>query len=365
MTDVESTTRGDRNGRGAVPRWLARAAAVGWRVLVVGTLAYLALQVIIRLYVVTLPIIVAIILATLCVPAAAWLERRGLPPAAAALAVVVGGMLGFAGIIALLAPAFVDQIVELGPTVRQGYENVLTWLEEGPLSLSRERIEQFASQFQAGGQQGGSSIVRGVAAGAATVGQGVAGLALTIVLLFFFVKDRREILGWLRARTPERQRDTAEAVAARSWDALSGYVRGTAIVALIDAVGIAVGLLILGVPLVAPLAVLVFFGAFLPVIGAFIAGLIAVLVALADGGFTTALLVLGLIVLVQQIEGNVLQPIIMRRTVALHPVVVLTALSAGAALAGIIGAFLGVPIAAVAAAAGNELRLRNEVTAIG
>ena len=147
---------------------------------------------------------------------------------------------------------------------------------------------------------------------------------------------------------------------ARSWTALGGYVRGTATIALIDAIGIMIGLLILQVPLVAPLTLLVFLGGFLPVIGAFIAGLVAVLVALAAAGIVKALLVLGVILLVQQIEGHLLQPVIMRRAVALHPVVILTALAAGAALAGIVGAFLSVPIAAVVAAAGNELRLRAE-----
>ena len=137
-------------------------------------------------------------------------------------------------------------------------------------------------------------------------------------------------------------------------------MRGTATIALIDAFGIMIGLLVLRVPLVAPLTLLVFLGGFLPVIGAFIAGLVAVLVALAAAGIVKAALVLGVILLVQQIEGHLLQPIIMRRAVALHPVVILVSLAAGAALAGIVGAFLSVPIAAVVAAAGNELRLRSE-----
>jgi putative heme transporter len=146
----------------------------------------------------------------------------------------------------------------------------------------------------------------------------------------------------------------------RAWVALSGFVRGTATIALIDAVAIGIGLAIVGVPLVLPLAVLVFLGAFIPVIGAFFSGLIAVLVALASGGFVTALIVLAIVFGVQQVEGNVLQPTIMRRAVALHPVVVLAALTAGGVLAGIIGAFLAVPVAAVLSAVGNELRLRHE-----
>ena len=155
--------------------------------------------------------------------------------------------------------------------------------------------------------------------------------------------------GWQRA-----------ALAARAWTALSGYVRGTATIALIDALGIGLALLILGVPLVIPLTLLVFLGGFLPVIGASIAGLIAVLVALADGGVVTALLVLGAVVAVQQLEGHILQPVIMRRAVSLHPIVILVALATGSAMLGIVGAFLSVPAAAVLSAVGNELRLRSE-----
>jgi putative heme transporter len=197
--------------------------------------------------------------------------------------------------------------------------------------------------------------------------QGVAALVLAVILLFFFVKDGAQLVDWMIARTPDQHRETARAVGRRAWTALTGFVRGTAAIALIDAVGIGIGLAIVGVPLVLPIAVLVFLGGFIPVIGAFITGMIAVLVALAtaepDAAFQTALIVLAIVVGVQQFESNVLQPVIMRRAVSLHPVVVLTVLTAGAALIGILGAFLAVPIAAVAAAVGNELRLRNEAEA--
>ncbi|MBP7994580.1 MAG: AI-2E family transporter, partial [Candidatus Microthrix sp.] len=153
---------------------------------------------------------------------------------------------------------------------------------------------------------------------------------------------------------------TATALGSRAWTALSGYVRGTATIALIDALGIGLALLVLGVPLVIPLTMLVFLGGFLPVIGATVAGLVAVLVALADGGPLTALLVLAAVIAVQQLEGHILQPVIMRRAVSLHPIVILVALATGSAMLGIVGAFLSVPAAAVISAVGNELRLRSE-----
>lgn len=353
------TTDGDER----VPAWLDRGAAWTWRLLLLLGAAVLAIWGMATLALVTLPVIVALILATLCVPAAEWLERRGLAPALAALIVVVGGLAAIVGIVIALVPSFVEQILALRPTVDAGVESVLTWLEDGPFNYDRERIDELLESVSDRASSSSSRIFSGVLSGAAAVANGVAALALMVVLLFFFVKDREELTGWLLARTSPRYRDTVAAVGRRSWSALAGYVRGTATIALIDAAGIGIGLAILQIPLVLPLALLVFLGAFIPVIGALLAGMIAVLVALADGGITSALLVLALILLVQQVEGNVLQPVIMRRAVALHPVVVLLALAAGAGIAGIVGAFLSVPVAAVLAAAGNELRLRAEETA--
>jgi putative heme transporter len=358
----ERVPTGTRDGstRSAVPDWLDRAAGWSWRLVTIGVLIVLVGWLFSRLFIVTLPVIIGLVLATLCVPLAERLERAGLPRAPSALIVIVGGIAVLGGLIALVAPAFVDQIVDLRPTLEDGVEEALLWLEEGPLGIDAANLDQILSQIQSQASGSGGRIFSGVAAGVVSLIEFLAGIALLIVLLFFFVKDREEITGWLIARTPEPRRDTMRAVGQRAWGALAGYVRGTALVALIDAIGIGIGLAIIGVPLVLPLAFLVFLGAFLPVVGAFIAGLIAVLVALAAGGVTEGLLVLGVIVLVQQIEGNVLQPVIMRRAVALHPTVVLVALTAGAAVGGIVGAFLAVPFAAVVSAVGNELRLRHE-----
>lgn len=344
----------------SVPRWLDRAGSWSWRLVVLALAIALTVWVLTRLYLVSLPVIVALILATLCVPPARALQARGLKPGLAATIVVVGGLALIVTVVALLTPSFVEQILQLRPTVEAGVDDILSWLEEGPLGWDRARIDELLAQARSTASSSGSRIFSSVLSGAAIVAETIAGLALVVVLLFFFVKDGAEIVDWFIARTPDRRRDDLRAAGGRAWDALGGYVRGTATVALIDAIGIGIGLAIIGVPLVLPLAILVFLGAFLPVIGAFLAGLVAVLVALADGGGAAALLTLALIVAVQQLEGNVLQPIIMKRAVALHPVVVLIALTAGASVAGIAGAFLAVPITAVVAAVGNELRLRSE-----
>ena len=349
-------------GSRLVPAWLEVSAAWAWRlaVLIIGGLAVFWL--LSQLLVVSLPIIVATILSTMAAPVAQKLRDRGAPPSVAAGIVVGGGIALFVGFIALIAPSFVDQAGDLGTSLEAAYEDVLDWLETGPLGIDRMQLQDLldrAQEFASSGG-GGSSVVTGVLGGVSIAVQGITALALTIILLFFFVKDGEDIVAWFIERTPSHNRETVRAVGRRAWSALGGYVRGTALIALIDAVGIAIGLLILGVPLVAPLFLLIFLGGFLPVIGAFLAGLVAVLVALADGGPITALIVLAVIIGVQQVEGNLLQPLIMKRAVALHPVVILVALAAGAALFGIVGAFLSVPVAAVVAAIGNELRLRSE-----
>lgn len=348
------------------PRWLRLITAWTWRLLVMVAALVALLWLMSQLLVVTLPLTVAVVLATLCMPLRHRLVDAGVRPGLAAVIVVIGGLVLLVGLLALLAPSLVDQLQALGPTLSEGWESLLTWLEEGPLGYDRAQLEALVDRVQASLTSGnGSGVVSGVVSGAATVGQFLAGAALLIVLLFFIVKDGPEIVDWFARSIPERHRNTASALGNRAWSALSGYVRGTALIALIDAVGIGLGLLVIGVPLVIPLTLLVFLGGFLPVIGAFIAGLIAVLVALADGGLITGLLVLAVVLGVQQVEGNLLQPTIMRRAVALHPIVVLSALGAGAAMAGIVGAFLSVPVAAVLAAVGNELRLRSEAGMLG
>lgn len=353
--------------RDGVPAWLDVMGGWAWRVLVIGLVLIAVWVGVHRVLVVSMSLIVALILSTLCIPVHRWLVRRGLSNGLAAAVVVVGGLVAFIGLLAALAPAFVDQVSDLGPTVVQGWDQFLDWLQDGPLGIDRAQLQDLIDRAQGvlSGGGGGSSVVGGLLSGVATVGQFLTGLVLTIVVLFFMVKDHEELLAWGQRMLPDGRRTTAAALAARGWTALSGYVRGTALIALIDAMGIGIGLAIIGVPLVLPLTVLVFFGGFLPVIGATLSGLVAVLVALAAGGISKALWTLGVVLLVQQAEANLLQPTIMRRTVALHPIVILAALTAGGTLGGVIGAFLAVPIAAVLAALGNELRLRSQAGLLG
>ena len=358
----------------SVPTWLDRATQWAWRLLVLLVAVAGVVTITVRLSLVTLPIIIALIISTLAVPPARRLERRGLPRIVAAGIVVIGGISAFVGFVVAIAPAFVRQGRALVPTVLEAADTVLAWLEEGPLGYPREELTASFGDLMGGlqgpeGADGLGALTTGVATQVGTIamgiGRGLTALLLSLVLLFFFVKDGEQLVGWFIRRTPDPHRDLVRALGKRGWLALAGYVRGTAAVAAIDAIGIGIGLAILRVPLVLPLSVLVFIGGFIPVIGAFLTGLLAVLVALAAGGPTTALIVLAIVVAVQQVESSLLQPTIMRRAVRLHPVVVLSVLAAGTLLVGIAGAFLAVPIAAVLAAVGNEFRLRQEAARLG
>lgn len=344
-----------------VPPWLDALAQLSWRLLIVLAAVAGVVFLLTRLYLVSLPLILALILATIAVPPARRLERRGVPRLLAALTTVGGGAVVIIGGIVLLVPAFTRQVAALGPTVSEAFQRVLDWVDRGPLGLDRADIETLVRDALDNVGQFSGTLASQVGEIAIAVGEVLTALVLALVLLFFFVKDGEQIVGWFIARAPERLRDDMRAAGARGWGALAGYVRGTAAIALLDAVGIGVGLLVLGIPLVLPLTLLVFLGGFVPVIGAFVSGLLAVLVALATGGLTDALIVLGIVLGVQQLEGNVLQPLIMRRAVALHPVVILSVLTAGAVVVGVVGAFLAVPLTATLAAVGNELRLRSEL----
>jgi len=345
----------------AVPAWLDTLAQFSWRLLVVLVGVSGLVLLFTRLYLVSLPIILALVFATIAVPPARRLERRGVPNLLAALIVVVGGTITVLGGLILLIPAFTRQVAALGPTVNEAFDQVLDWVETGPLGLDRGELETLVTDAIGNIGEFSGTIATQVGTIAIAVGEVLTALSLAVVLLFFFVKDGEQIVGWFISRAPERLRDDMRASGARGWGALAGYVRGTAAIALIDAVGIGLGLLIVGIPLVLPLTLLVFIGGFVPVIGAFISGLLATLVALATGGLTTALIVLAIVVVVQQVESSILQPMIMRRAVSLHPIVILTVLTAGAVIVGVLGAFLAVPIAATLAAVGNELRLRGEL----
>jgi len=331
--------------------------ALAWRFLVVAAAAWIVLLLFTRLRVVVLPAIVALLISTLLVPIKEWLQRRGTPSLLATWATVLGSLLLLVGLVALIAPQVADELDNLGTSIRQGTEEVLSWLADGPLNLSRGEVNTYIDRAAEQLRANSSAITSGVLAGAVVAIEVVAGMFLTLVLVFFIIKDGDDMWEWVTNQFSASNRRHVVAVGERTWQTLSGYVRGTALVALADAVLIGIALFVIGVPLIVPLMVLTFFGGFFPLVGATLAGAVAALVALVTTGPLDALLVVGAVTAIQQVEGDLLQPMVLGRAVRLHPVVILLSLTAGAVLAGIAGAFLAVPVAAVAASIGNYVKL--------
>lgn len=342
-------------------RPLDQAASFAGKSLVVAAGVAVVVIALARLRLLVLPMIVAVLLATVLVPPVRWLQRKGFPRLLATWTVLAGVVAVIVGLVAGVAPSVVEEFSGLGPTVEEGVLQVERWLVEGPLDLSAAEIDRYTDQVVDQLRASGSSLASGLLAGAVVVTEVIAGFLLILVLTFFFVKDGEQMTEFGLRQLREEHHDLARAVARRGWTALEGYVRGTAVVAVVDAVIIGVGLVLIGVPLVAPLVLLTFFGAFFPLVGAVAAGAVAALVALVSGGPTDALLTLGVVVLVQQVEGDLVAPLVLGRAVRLHPVVILAALTGGAVIGGLIGAFLAVPTAAVAVAVAGELKARGVI----
>jgi predicted PurR-regulated permease PerM len=325
---------------------LERAAAWSWRVLICTAALALVLALLWYLRVIVLPIAVALTLAPALSPLASWFRRRRhLERPAAALALLTG----LATVVALVAVAtfsVVEQFDELRSAVTQAVDDIAARLQGEPFRLSAARTADVESSLGAAWREASGYAAAGVQTGAGIL----AGLVLAVAMLYFVLRDGAALWAAILRRCSPEVRPALDRAGRRAWDVLGGFVRGTVLVATIDAVLIGTGLWLLDVPLAFALAVLVFMGSFVPYVGAFVAGLVAVLVGFADGGWQLALAVLALVVGVQFTEGTFLQPVIQSRRVDLHPAVILLAVAAGGSLFGIAGAYLAGPVTAVASA---------------
>jgi putative heme transporter len=337
-----------------VPIGLDRAAGWAWRLLVCALAVGAVIALLWYLRVIVLPIVVALTLAPALMPLADRLRAAGLGRAAPGTALLLGVVL-LAGLVAIVTASIVQEYDELAASVRAGLDDLTDWLEGDPLNVSLDR--DLDTSVRSAWRETSSYLVSGARSGLAVL----TGLVLVVALLYFILRDGRAL--WLRivTRLPEAERGRVDRAGEHAWRVLGGYVRGTALIAAIDATLIGIGLWILGVPLAFALAVIIFLGAFIPFVGATLSGLIAVLVALADGGPFIALIALGIVLGVQFLEGNFLQPIIQSRTVDLHPAVILLAVAAGGSLYGILGAYLAVPVTAVAFAVAAALHAEEAV----
>jgi putative heme transporter len=331
-------------------------ARVSAELLLILAMLAVALWVLGRMWPIVWPLIVGLLLTTLTWPAARFLRRHGWPPALAAAVVTVAFLLAVTGIVALIAVPMSSQTDELTDGVVEGIERLREWAAGPPLNIDDAQVTGALDSAMARIQDSVGSMVTAVASGVGTVVNGVVTAVLGVFLMFFFLKDGPRFLPWLGRQLPGRLATDVPAVALRSWETLGSFVRSQALVGLLDAVFIGLGLWILDVPLVLPLAVLTFVSAFVPIVGALFAGFVAVLIALVSNGLTDALIVLAIIVVVQQLEGNVFQPIIQSRGLGLHAAVILLAVTLGGSLAGIVGSLLAVPVAALIAVVWNYVR---------
>ena len=338
-----------------VPTNLERAAAWSWRLLVCAAAALAVLTVLWYLRVIVLPIMVALTIAPALSPIAGWLRSMRLERPAAALALLTG-LAVVAGLIAIVTTSVLAQSDELADSVSRAVDDITDRLEREPFNLSLERTEDFRSTLGDSWRQASGYAASGVEAGIGLI----TGLVLAVAVLYFVLRDGAAFWQWALLRLSPETRPAIDRAGRRAWEVLGGFVRGTALIAAIDASLIGIGLWLLGVPLAFALAVVVFMGSFVPFVGAFVSGLIAVLVAFADEGWEIGLAALAVVVAVQFIEGNFLQPIIQSRTVDLHPAVILLAVAAGASLFGIPGAYLAVPVTAVAFAVVAALQSDSE-----
>jgi putative heme transporter len=343
---AERRDRG-REPAGEVPYSLRVAAAVCWRLLVViGALVVFG-RVVIELSVVVIPVAVALLLAALLGPAVDLLSRRGVPRGLATTVVLIGGLAAVGGVLTFVVRAFIAGLPDLQTQVSGSIDTIERWLVTGPLKLSESQLQEARGSIGNTLTENRDQITSGAMSVAGGVGHFVTGLLLALFTLIFFLYDGRRMWAFVVRVTPPASRDRVDVAGQRGFAALVGYVRAGALVAVVDAVFIGIGLWIVGVPLVVPLAALVFLGAFVPIIGAVLTGVVAVLVALVANGLVPALIVLAIVIGVQQLEGHVLQPLLMGRAVQIHPLVIVLAIAGGVVVAGIIGALLAVPLVAV------------------
>lgn len=320
-----------------------KAAAWSWRLLVIFGAVLTLLWLILKLEILFVPVALATILAALLMPVVDFLDKRGAPRGGAVALVLLSGFALFGGLLTFVVTQFVDGAPALVSQVSTSIEGVGKWLTDGPLQVSDQQINKARDTAIDALQSNQEKLTSGALSTAGTLTEILTGALLVLFTLIFLLHGGRNIFGFVTKVFPAHVRDRVRDSGRAGFRSLIGYVRATFLVALVDAVGIGVGLAIMGVPLALPLASLVFMGAFVPLVGAVLTGFLAVVVALIAKGWIYALIALGLIIAVQQLEAHVLQPLVMGRAVSIHPLAIVLAIAGGAVLAGIVGALLAVP----------------------
>ncbi|MFC0546340.1 AI-2E family transporter [Kutzneria chonburiensis] len=331
----------------SVPKVLRVSAALSWRLLAVAGAVWLISWIVGYLAVVIIPVAIALLLTALLAPAVGQLARWKVPRGLATAIVVVGGIAVVGGVLYGVISAFVGGLPDLQKQVASSVDQIKHWLEGPPLRIPDSQLLDLPNQLIKLIQDNQLSITTSALSTAATLGEVLTGVLLVLFTTIFFLHDGGGIWSFLTKIIPADVRPRVDLAGRRGFASLVRYVRATAAVAVVDAVGIGVGIGVIGVPLAVPLAALVFLGAFIPIIGAVIAGSVAVLVALVAKGFFWALIVLVIVIAVMQLESHILQPLLLGRAVQLHPLAVVLVIAAGFTFGGIAGALMSVPILAV------------------
>ncbi|WP_460355492.1 AI-2E family transporter [Mycobacterium sp. ZZG] len=320
-----------------------KAAAWSWRLLVILGAIVALLWLMLRLEILVVPVALATILAALLMPVVDFLDRRGAPRGGAVALVLLTGFALFGGLLTFVVNQFIEGAPDLVTQVSTSIEGLVRWLTDGPLDVSPAQINQARDEAIEALRSNQEKLTSGALSTAGTLTEIITGALLMLFTLIFLLHGGRTIFAFITRVFPSHVRDRVRDAGRAGFHSLIGYVRATFLVALVDATGIGIGLAIMGIPLALPLASLVFLGAFIPLVGAVVTGFLAVIVALIAKGWIYGLITLGLIIAVQQLEGHVLQPLVMGRAVAIHPLAIVLVIAGGGVLAGIVGALLAVP----------------------
>ena len=342
-----------------VPYGVRLASAWSWRLILLGALIYLLLRLLGHFEVLVVPFLVAVLLVALTRPVCDLLSRW-IPRGVAAFLTVLLILAVVAGLVALVSTQIASGFPDLETQASSGLGEVKNWLATGPLHLTTDRLADYVGNLQTSLKSHSGTLLSGALTAAGRLTDVLAGIFIVLFSTYFMLAQGPQIWGWLLRVFPDTAQHPLDVAARRGWVTLTSYVRATILVAATDALGIGIGAAILGVPLAVPLGVLVFLGAFVPIVGALVSGIVAVLVALVSHGLVTALIMLGIVVAVQQVEAHVLQPFLLGRAVSVHPLAIILGITAGVLVAGIVGALFAVPTIAVANTIASSLAGRTD-----
>jgi len=319
------------------------AGAWSWRLIVVGIVLMAGLTMFSRLSAIMVPVLIAVGLAAPLERAVTWLSKRGVNRSGGAALVLGSLVIAVLGLLAAAGQSVVAGFDSLRLRAVDGLDTVVDWLAEGPLHVTRGQIDAYIDKASSAIEENGLGVVSGALSVTSTVGLLAAGVIIALFSLYFFLRDGRAMWLWGVRLFPADVQATVDGAGLRAWTTLRKYTETCVVVALVDSIGIGLAAWLLGVPLALPIAILVFLGSFIPVVGSGITGAIAVLVALVDRGWVVALIMLAAVLVVQQVEGSILYPWLFGRAASVHPIVILLTVSAGGLLAGLVGALLAVP----------------------